>query len=153
VDPNFRQERLAPVFVDVAATWLTRSERHVLRFGPSLEVSTNLSADGPAVRGVRPWTQWVVAPGFTVRLVPSRSPVPRVVVELRPSVPWVVAPQRTWGLAATLGLAVMVRASLGVYLEGTASIVAGGGTRDAVFTRHTTFSFDAGVRVDLERLP
>jgi hypothetical protein len=152
-DTNFRQERLAPFFLDVTATWITRSDRHVLRFGPSLEVSTNLSADGPAVRGVRPWTQWVIAPGFTVRLVPSRAPVPRVVIELRPSVPWVVAPQRTWGLAATLGLAVMVRASLGVYLEGTASIVAGGGTRDAVFTRHTLFSFDAGVRLDLERLP
>lgn len=153
VDTNFRQERLAPVFLDVAATWITRSDRHVLRFGPSLEVSTNLSADGPAVRGVRPWTQWVIAPGFTVRLVPSRSPVPRVVIELRPSVPWVVAPHRTWGLAGTLGLAVMVRASLGLYVEGTASIVAGGGTRDAVFTRHAMFSFDAGVRLDLERLP
>lgn len=153
VDPNFRQERLAPAFLDVAATWITRSDRHVLRFGPSLEISTNLSADGPAVRGVRPWTQWVIAPGFTVRLVPSRAPVPRVVIELRPSVPWVVAPHRTWGLAGTLGLAVMVRASLGIYVEGTASIVAGGGTRDAVFTRHATFSFDAGVRLDLERLP
>ena len=65
----------------------------------------------------------------------------------------VVAPHRTWGLAGTLGLAVMVRASLGLYVEGTASIVAGGGTRDAVFTRHAMFSFDAGVRLDLERLP
>jgi len=64
-----------------------------------------------------------------------------------------VAPHRTWGLAGTLGLAVMVRASLGLYVEGTASIVAGGGTRDAVFTRHAMFSFDAGVRLDLERLP
>jgi hypothetical protein len=144
---------LAPFFFDVTATWITRSQRHVLRFGPSLEVTTNLSADGPAVRGVRPLTQWVFAPGFTVRLVPPRTPVPRVVVELRPSVPWVVSPQRTWGLAGTLALAVMIRAQLGVYLEGTATIFVGGGTRDAVFTRHVTYSLDAGMRIDLERLP
>jgi hypothetical protein len=95
----------------------------------------------------------VLAPGFTVRLVPSAAAVPRALIELRPAVLWVVSPNRTWGLAGTLGFAYMVRASLGLYVEATASVVAGGGTRDAVFTRPAMVSFDAGVRVDLERLP
>lgn len=153
VDSNFRQERLAPAFMDLAATWITRSDRPALRFGPTLELSTNLTHDGPAVRGVGPLAQWVVSPGFTVRFVPSRAPVPRVVLELRPAVVWVVSPRRTWGLSGTLGLAWMVRASLGAYAEATASIVAGGGTRDAVFTRPAMISLEMGVRVDLERLP
>ncbi|MEZ4323896.1 MAG: hypothetical protein R3B40_01695 [Polyangiales bacterium] len=153
VDTNFRQERLAPAFMDLTATWITRGDRPRLRFGPSLELSTNLTYDGPAVGGVRPFTQWVVAPGFTVRAVPSGDPVPLVVLELRPAVMWVVSPARTWGFAATIGAAFMVRASLGLYLEATASIVAGGGTRDAVFTRPAMISLEAGVRVDVERLP
>ena len=76
-----------------------------------------------------------------------------MVLELRPSILWVVAPQRTWGLSGTLGAALMLTASLGVYVEATASMVAGGATRDAVFTRHSFLSIDAGLRVDVERLP
>lgn len=152
VDPDLQQTRWAPPFLDVGVTWITAGYRRLIRHGPSMEVSTNLGPDGAAVRGILPWRQWVVAPGWVVRVVPSRSLVPRWFLHARVSVPWAIAPDRTWGLSGSLGATFMVRAALGIYTEFTAATYVGGATRNAVVTRHGLMSLELGLIVDLEWL-
>ena len=156
VDDNFRQERLAPVFLDALFGWVSPGKRPTIRFGLSLEVSTNLSWDGASLRGARPFSQWSLAPGFFVRGIPAAwerdRGAPRFYFEVRPSVPWVPSSPRTWGLSTALAFVGMPRASLGVYGEVTAAIYPGGATRDAVFTTHAIVSFELGFRIEMERL-
>jgi hypothetical protein len=145
-DIDFGQSRFAPSFVELGGNYVFAG-RGVYRHGVGLGVSLNLTGDGYANSslGVNSVAQVTFAPNYTAYFRLSDDFVLTGHVGLGIATG---APSISLGTEVGVGLAYMLTAGLGLYVQATQNVWFG-----SEMTIHPTLSGEGGIVIDYEMLP
>jgi hypothetical protein len=154
------QDWTAPPYLQLRGGYFFDGEG-MFQHGVVLGIATSMQGDGtycptctdPNALGIDPFTQWVLAPAYMLRIIPEGDLGDFFQVTGRFGVPVALGYQTTWGLELGLGSMLKPWDGLGFYGEIALSTYFGHDATDGD-TVHPLLSFEIGIMLDLpEVLP
>lgn len=148
-DLALEQGRFAPVFLDVAGG-VVFPARGLLRHGAHLQVSTNLSGEGPGIGspneavGIDTAAQWTLTPSYLAYLRLDDT----FVLSGRAGLNLTVSPYFVLGTEVAAGATFLLTAGLGLYAEASFNLAFGQAPEPL-----PTASLEVGLAIDYEVLP
>ncbi|MCB9635116.1 MAG: hypothetical protein H6721_23570 [Sandaracinus sp.] len=148
---ELQQERFAPAYLELRGA-VALPQRGRVGHELSLAVTGNLSGDGSYTSGIDPMQQWVVSPGYAVRVGFPAGAVPDFVVRGRVGIPVVLTPDVTWGVEVDASFTYALLAGLGIYAEVGYGTFFGAEDRAGDLTVNPMIGLELGVMLDWEVL-
>ncbi|MCB9616530.1 MAG: hypothetical protein H6722_29190 [Sandaracinus sp.] len=148
---ELQQERFAPAYLELRGG-VALPQRGRVGHELSLAVTGNLSGDGSYTSGIDPMQQWVLSPGYAVRVGFPAGAVPDFVVRGRVGIPVVLAPDVTWGVEVDASFTYALLAGLGIYAEVGYGTFFGAEDRAGDLTVNPVIGLELGAMLDWEVL-